>query len=77
MIRFFLEVINVKGNASIDWPITIDRPMVIIPAKEYIELLREAEHLPTPVLNREIAQARVRFRKGKFIKWEKLRDELI
>ena len=51
--------------------------MVIIPAKEYIDLLREAEHLPTPILSREIAQARERFRKGKFIKWEKLKDELL
>lgn len=66
-----------KSHTSIEWPITIDRPMVIIPAKEYIELLREAGHLPTPILNREIAQARARFRKGKFFTWERLKDELL
>ena len=66
-----------KSHSHIEAPITIDRPMVIIPAEEYMELLREAGHLPTPILDREIAQARVRFRKGKFIKWEKLKDEII
>ena len=66
-----------KTLSHIDSPITIDRPMVIIPIEEYQELLRETGHLSTPILDREIAQARARFSKGKFIKWEKLKDELI
>lgn len=57
-------------------PITITKPMVIIPAEEYRELLEEAGYVPTPKLDREIAQARVRFRKGKTIKWNHLKDEL-
>jgi PHD/YefM family antitoxin component YafN of YafNO toxin-antitoxin module len=57
-------------------PITIDRPMVLIPAKEYRNLLREAGYLKTPKLDREITQARARFRKGKVIKWETLKSEL-
>lgn len=58
-------------------PITIDRPMVIIPVEEYLELLRETGNLPTPILDKEIAQARARFRRGKFINWKKLKDELV
>lgn len=72
-----MEVIDVKSNASIDWPITIDKPMVIIPAKEYMELLKEAGYRSTPTLSREIAQARARFRKGRYIQWKKLKDELL
>ena len=56
------------------FPITIDKPMVLIPTSEYLELLREANHLPTPALNKSIAKARARFRKGSFIKWEKLKQ---
>lgn len=66
-----------KGHSHIVTPITIDRPMVIIPVEEYMELLKEAGHLPTPILDQEIAQARARFRKGKSIKWEKLKSELV
>lgn len=66
-----------KTYAHINTPITIDRPMVIIPAEEYMALLKEAGHLPTPILDREIARARARFRKGKFIKWKKFKDELL
>lgn len=58
-------------------PITIDRPVVIIPAEEYVGLLREAGYRSTPALNREIAQARIRFRKGRYITWKKLKNELI
>ena len=66
-----------KGYAHVDTPIAIDRPVVIIPAEEYMELLKEAGYRSTPTLSREIAQARARFRKGKFIKWEKLKDGLL
>lgn len=57
-------------------PITITKPMVIIPAEEYRELLEEAGYAPTPKLDREIAKARARFRKGKTIKWEQVKNEL-
>lgn len=66
-----------KNYSHIETPITIDRPMVIIPAEEYMALLKEAGHLPTPTLDQEIARARARFRKGKFIKWGRLKDELV
>ena len=66
-----------KSQSNIDMPIAIDRPVVIIPADEYLALLKETGHLSTPILSRKIAQARVRFRKGKFIKWEKLKNELL
>ncbi len=66
-----------RSHTYTDTPITIDRPVVIIPAEEYVTLLKEAGHLPTPNLTRTIAQARVRFRKGKFINWKKLKDELV
>ncbi len=66
-----------KSHSGIEWPIAIDRPMVIIPADDYVELLREASHLPTPLLDKEIAQARAPFRKGKFTKWEKIKHGLI
>lgn len=42
--------------------ISIDQPMVIIPTEEYRLLLREAGLAHTPVLDREIAQARRRFK---------------
>lgn len=57
-------------------PITITKPMVIIPAEEYRELLEEAGYVPTPKLDREIAKARTRFHKGKTIKWKFLKNEL-
>lgn len=66
-----------RSQAAITWPITINKPMVLIPAKEYLELLKEAGHMPTPILNREIAQARARFRKGKFTKWEEIKNDLV
>lgn len=56
--------------------ITIDQPMVLIPAKEYWALLEEAGYTPTPRLNREIAKARANFRKGKTIPWPTLKHEL-
>ena len=58
-------------------PITIDRPMVLIPLEEYQELLFEAGHLKTPALDREIAAARKRFRCGKAVDWRTLRDEIV
>ena len=57
-------------------PITIDRPMVLIPLEEYQELLFEAGHLKTPRLDREIAVARKRFKKGKAVDWKNLKDEI-
>ncbi|KKO19036.1 MAG: hypothetical protein L3J18_03410 [Candidatus Brocadia sp.] len=57
-------------------PLTIDKPMVLIPVEEYITLLEEAGYTPTPKLDREITQARERFRKGKSISWETLKREL-
>ena len=58
-------------------PITIDRPMVLIPLEEYQELLFEAGHLKTPALDREINAARKRFKAGKVVDWKTLRNELI
>lgn len=66
-----------KSYAHVDTPIAINRPVVIIPAEEYMELLKEAGYQSTPTLNREIAHARVRFRKGRYIQWKKLKDELL
>ncbi len=43
-------------------PVTIDKPMVLIPVKEYLMLLEEAGYNPTPKLDRKITQARVSFR---------------
>ena len=45
-------------------PITINRPMVLIPAEEYKTLMEEAGYTPTPKLDREIARARENFQKG-------------
>ncbi len=66
-----------KSQSNIDMPIAIDRPVVIIPADEYLALLKETGHSPTPILSQKIAQARARFRKGKYIQWKKLKDELL
>ncbi len=66
-----------KSCTHVDTPIAIDRPVVIISAEEYMELLKEAGYRSTPALSREIAQARVRFRKGRYIQWNKLKDELL
>ena len=57
-------------------PITIDRPMVLIPLEEYQELLFEAGHLKTPALDREIAAARKRFKAGKVVDWKTLKNEI-
>ena len=66
-----------QSHIRLDSPITINRPMVIIPIEQYIELLRETDNLPTPILDKEIRQARARFRKRQFTKWEKLKSELL
>ena len=55
--------------------ITIDQPMVIIPTEEYKLLLREAGFTSTPKLDREIAEARRRFKKGKIISWKTIKNE--
>ena len=56
--------------------VTIDRPMVLVPIEEYKELLEEAGYTKTPKLDKEIAAARTRFRKGKTISWETLKRAL-
>jgi hypothetical protein len=50
--------------------------MVLIPVEEYLILLEEAGYKPTPKLDREITQARARFRNGKTIPWKSLKREL-
>ena len=57
-------------------PIAIDRPMVLLPLEEYHELLVEAGYAPTPKLDRTIAQARRRFRRGTTVSWETLKRAL-
>ena len=51
-------------------PLTVKEPMVLVPVGVYRLLLSEAGYLPTPKLDRTIAQARARFRKGRVIPWE-------
>ena len=63
-------------TAEITKSIAINRPMVLIPMEEYRELLFEAGHLKTPVLDKEIAAARKRFKNGKTVDWKTLRDEI-
>ena len=63
-------------TTEITKPITIDRPMVLIPMEEYQELLFEAGHLKTPGLDKEIAAARKRFKNVKAVDWKTLRDEI-
>lgn len=57
-------------------PITIDRPMVLVPLEDYRELLIETGHLETPILNGEISVARKRFKNGKVVDWKKLKNEI-
>ena len=56
--------------------IPIEQPMVLIPMREYKLLLEEAGFSKTPRLDKCIARARARFRKGQVISWEKLKNEL-
>ncbi len=58
-------------------PITIDEPMVLVPAGEYAVLLREAGYRSTPKLDRAIVQARRNFRKGRSIAWGKVKNDLV
>ncbi|MBI3601826.1 MAG: hypothetical protein HY209_02930 [Candidatus Omnitrophica bacterium] len=58
-------------------PITIDEPMVLVPAEEYDLLIKEAGYRPTPHLSRQIKKAKENFRKGKSLPWRKVRDELL
>lgn len=57
-------------------PVTIQEPIVLLPVKEYRLLLLEAGYLPTPKLDRAIAQARTRFRHGRTIPWEQVKRAL-
>ena len=61
---------------SIVNPVTIRKPMVMIPVEDYHTLLAEAGYLPTPKLDRAITQARTRFRKGRVLPWEQLKRAL-
>lgn len=56
-------------------PVTIDKPMILIPVKEHLMLLEEAGYKPTPKLDREITQAGVSFRNGKAISWKALNNQ--
>ena len=56
--------------------VLVDRPMVLLPVDEYETLLAEAGERPTPFLDRRIAQARKRFKKGKTLPWKLLRRDL-
>ena len=62
--------------ATLFHPLTLNRPMVLLPVEEYRMLLAEAGYLPTPRLTRQLATARARFRKGRAIPWESLKREL-
>ena len=55
-------------------PIAIEKPMVIIPTGEYRLLLKEAGFASTPMLDREIAAARRRFKNGKTVSWNSLKN---
>lgn len=63
-------------KSKLSEPITIDQPVVLMPLEDYRELLVEAGHMETPVLNREISAARKRFKNGKVVDWEKLKNEI-
>ena len=56
--------------------IMVNEPMVLIPLEEYKELLFEAGYLETPELDKEISEARKRFKKGEVIDWETLKSEI-
>jgi len=61
-------------NDTLIKPITINQPMVIIPTEEYRLLLKEAGFALTPMLDREITAARRRFKNGKTISWNSLKN---
>ena len=65
-----------KRSANVLNPMTVKEPMVLIPVGAYHMLLTEAGYLPTPKLDRTIATARARFRKGRTIPWEQLKRAL-
>jgi len=56
--------------------IMVNEPMVLITLEEYKELLFEAGYLKTPELDKEISEARKRFKKGEVIDWEALKSEI-
>ena len=57
-------------------PISIDGPMVIIPAEEYALLRKEAGYTATPKLDKRIKEARGRYRKQKALSWNKAKHDL-
>lgn len=62
---------------TIDKPLKINGPVVVLPQDEYEQLLREAGHIKTPKLDKEIAAARKRFKKGQGVEWGALKRELL
>lgn len=71
VLKIFTLVLSMQEHA-----ITIDRPMVLIPAEEYRELLVEAGYLKTPKLDKRIKQARRNFFKGKSVSWKKVKERV-
>jgi len=63
-------------KANLTQPIAIDGSMVIIPAEEYQMLRREAGYAPTPKLDKRIQNARKRYRQGKSLNWNKIKNAL-
>ena len=56
--------------------ISIDEPVVIIPAHEYELLCKEAGITATPKLNKRIEQARNRYQQKKSVSWNKAKHAL-
>jgi len=53
-----------------------DEPVVVVPLREYEDLLDTLEIFTDPTIKRDIDKARKEFREGKTISLEKLRSEL-
>jgi hypothetical protein len=76
MLIYIREAKKMAKQTNTLHHVTIDKPMVLIPAEEYLMLLKEAGYKPTLKLDREIAQARTHFRNGKTISLKALKREL-
>ena len=66
-----------KSAKTIKEPVKFNVPVVVVPVSEYELLLKEAGYMETPELDRNISKARERFNKGKFTKWETLKNDLL
>ena len=64
-----------KIGQTVLHPITISGTMVILPIDEYNELLVEAGYLDVPELEKEVAEAESRYRKGKSIPWDQFKSD--